>query len=84
MNGTDNKEYETLYEKLEKYSESDYYPFHMPGHKRNQRNADKSPYLYDITEFDGFDCILYQKEIIKKRIEKVSEFYKSKKKLLSD
>ncbi|MCI8826250.1 MAG: aminotransferase class I/II-fold pyridoxal phosphate-dependent enzyme [Lachnospiraceae bacterium] len=79
MNGTDNKEYETLYEKLEEYSESDYYPFHMPGHKRNQRNADKSPYLYDITEIDGFDCLHYPKEIIKKRIEKVSEFYKSKK-----
>jgi len=78
MDGKD-KEYETLYEKLEKYSESDYYPFHMPGHKRNQENADKSPYLYDITEIDGFDCLHYPKEIIKERIEKVSEFYKSKK-----
>ncbi len=79
MSGIDNKEYETLYEKLEEYSESDYYPFHMPGHKRNQRNVDKSPYLYDITEIDGFDCLHYPKEIIKERIEKVSEFYKSKK-----
>lgn len=26
---------ETLYEKLVKYAETDYYPFHMPGHKRN-------------------------------------------------
>lgn len=26
---------ETLYEKLAKYQQSDYYPFHMPGHKRN-------------------------------------------------
>ena len=26
---------ETLYEKLVKYKEADYYPFHMPGHKRN-------------------------------------------------
>lgn len=79
MDGTDKKEYETLYEKLEEYSESDYYPFHMPGHKRNQKNADKSPYLYDITEIDGFDCLHYPKEIIKERIKKVSEFYKSKK-----
>ncbi len=26
---------ERLYRKLEEYSRSDYYPFHMPGHKRN-------------------------------------------------
>lgn len=26
---------ETLYKKLVKYAETDYYPFHMPGHKRN-------------------------------------------------
>ena len=25
---------ENLYEKLRKYCGSDYYPFHMPGHKR--------------------------------------------------
>lgn len=29
------KNMETLYEKLVKYKQSDYYPFHMPGHKRN-------------------------------------------------
>ena len=23
---------QTLYEKLEEYSKSDFYPFHMPGH----------------------------------------------------
>lgn len=38
---------------LEKYSETDIYPFHMPGHKRRMhlpagRNL-------DITEIDGFD-----------------------------
>ena len=26
---------ETLYKKLVRYGQSDYYPFHMPGHKRN-------------------------------------------------
>ena len=79
MDMKDSKEYETLYEKLEEYSESDYYPFHMPGHKRNQKDADKSPYLYDITEIEGFDNLHCPEEIIKERIEKVSEFYKSKK-----
>ena len=27
---------EKLYKKLESYGKSDFYPFHMPGHKRNK------------------------------------------------
>lgn len=27
---------ERLYDKLKAYSESDFYAFHMPGHKRNK------------------------------------------------
>ena len=43
-----------LYDKLLKYRDSDYYPFHMPGHKR--KNIDfANPYEIDITEIDGFD-----------------------------
>ena len=79
MDKQDNKEYRTLYEKLEEYSESDYYPFHMPGHKRNQSGENKSPYLYDITEIDGFDNLHHPEGIIKERLEKISEFYQSKK-----
>lgn len=74
----DNKQYETLYEKLEEYSKSDFYPFHMPGHKR-QSNEEKSPYLYDITEIDGFDNLHHPEGIIKERLQKVSQCYKSKK-----
>lgn len=39
-----------LWEELENYSASDYYPFHMPGHKRWG-----DLYRYDITEIEGFD-----------------------------
>lgn len=76
-------EKETLYEKLMAYSESDYYPFHMPGHKRNKEfysEGDmKSPYLYDITEIDGFDNLHHPQEVIKERLDEVSEFYGSEK-----
>lgn len=30
---------ERLYRKLENYGKSDYYPFHMPGHKRNPESS---------------------------------------------
>lgn len=70
----------SLYEKLDGYSESDVYPFHMPGHKRQSiRKNEKSPYLYDITEIDGFDNLHHPQGIIKNRLEQVSEFYHSKK-----
>ena len=49
----------TIYEKLKKYSDSDYYGFHMPGHKRNlDLMPGMSPYKIDITEIDGFDDLL--------------------------
>ena len=56
------------------------YPFHMPGHKRTIfKEINLSPYLYDITEIDGFDNLHHPEEIIKQKLEQVSEFYKSKK-----
>ena len=43
-----------LEHKLYEYGRSDYYPFHMPGHKR-QLDCRWNPYEMDITEIDGFD-----------------------------
>lgn len=41
---------------LEAHGESDVYPMHMPGHKRNPSLlAMGAPCLLDITEIDGFD-----------------------------
>lgn len=55
-----------LYEKLLNYSKSDYYGFHMPGHKRNKNLADCNlPYDIDITEIEGFDDLHHAKGIIK-------------------
>ncbi len=46
----------TLMDRLTAYGISDYYGFHMPGHKRNMDLCGgASPYQIDITEIDGFD-----------------------------
>ncbi len=46
----------SLLESLKEYGESDFYPFHMPGHKRNPKSGELATiYKWDITEIDGFD-----------------------------
>lgn len=53
----------SLWEELIQYGESDYYPFHMPGHKRLPEEDALPPhksflsplYKCDITEIEGFD-----------------------------
>lgn len=55
-----------LYQALSDYAESDFYPYHMPGHKRNPAGGEMADYhKIDITEIDGFDN-LYQAEGILK------------------
>ncbi|MCH4193560.1 MAG: aminotransferase class V-fold PLP-dependent enzyme [Butyrivibrio sp.] len=45
-----------LYDHLLQLNESDLYPFHMPGHKRNVKaGVIKDISKIDITEIDGFD-----------------------------
>ena len=45
-----------LFEKLSAYGESDYYPCHMPGHKRRLKtDTMRELTQIDITEIDGFD-----------------------------
>lgn len=65
---------ERLYTKLKEYSESDFYPFHMPGHKRNPAitGADL-PYKIDITEIDGFDDLHHATSILKEAEERAAE-----------
>ena len=41
-----------LDEALHEYSQMDFYPFHMPGHKRRVYTEYlNNPYVVDITEF---------------------------------
>ena len=45
-----------LYERLNTYAQTESYPFHMPGHKRNPESGALSElYKIDITEIEGFD-----------------------------
>ena len=55
-----------LYKKLEAYGRSDFYPFHMPGHKRNPLAVDGDfPVERDITEINGFDNLHHAEDILK-------------------
>ena len=65
---------ELLYEKLKKYSVSDAYPFHMPGHKRRFGEM-INPYQIDITEITGFDDLHHAEGIIKECEEKAAALY---------
>ena len=65
-----------LYDRLCQYSNSDYYGFHMPGHKRNtDRFGGGLPYGIDITEIEGFDDLHHPNGILKKAQEEASRIY---------
>lgn len=66
----------TLYSKLSQYSESDYYGFHMPGHKRNRDMLKIDlPYQIDITEIEGFDDLHHAEGILKQAQKKAASVY---------
>lgn len=67
-----------LYKKLLEYGVSDYYPFHMPGHKRNMKE-EVSPFFYDITEIEGFDNLHEPQGILRIAMEEAAKFYESDK-----
>ena len=66
--------------KLKQYGESDFYPFHMPGHKRREipdgfPDGFPNPYEIDITEIDGFDNLHHAEGILKSSMEQAAEIY---------
>ncbi len=67
-----------LYENLIRYASTDYYPFHMPGHKRRMFLEEKSPYSYDITEIDGFDNLHDAQGILAVKMEEAAKLYHTK------
>ena len=71
---------ERLYRKLEEYSRADYYPFHMPGHKRRGSDigAGLDPYAIDITEIDNFDNLHHAEGIIKEAQAEAAALYGAK------
>jgi len=75
---------EHLYKKLSEYSNSDSYPFHMPGHKRQGMFLPQGDILgdisgIDITEIDGFDNLHNAESVIKDLEEEAAKIYGSSK-----
>ena len=67
---------QTLYDTLVTYSESDFYPYHMPGHKRRQDVGAASDFFrLDITEIDEFDNLHQAEGIIRQAQERASGLY---------
>ena len=51
-----------LYRRLKAYSETDEYPYHMPGHKSQVCGELPQEIMnIDITEIDGFDIYMPRK-----------------------
>lgn len=65
-----------LFSQLNAYSESDFYPYHMPGHKR--RGIGELPCelaALDITEIDGFDNLHQPEGIIREMEQQAAWLY---------
>lgn len=65
-----------LYEALAEYSRSGYYPYHMPGHKRNKEAGEMAQYYgIDITEIDGFDNLHHAEGILLEAQRRANRMY---------
>ena len=65
-----------LFEKLSAYGASDYYPYHMPGHKRRLKtDTMRELAQIDITEIDGFDNLHDAQDILKRIQEEAAAAY---------
>ena len=75
-----------LYDKLKNYSCENFYPFHMPGHKRQLSLGPAvhfpNPYSLDITEIDGFDNLHHAEGIIRNSMEWAASVYGADKNVL--
>lgn len=68
-----------IIDRLKEYSRSDFYPFHMPGHKRQIENGVglefPNPFSIDITEIDGFDNLHHAEGILSESMEWAASIY---------
>ncbi|MDO4326685.1 MAG: aminotransferase class I/II-fold pyridoxal phosphate-dependent enzyme [bacterium] len=73
----------SLLEALHVYAESDFYPLHMPGHKRQifemPMKQFKNPFGIDITEIEGFDNLHHAEGILKSCMEHAAKVYGTEK-----
>lgn len=74
---------ERLFDQLDALANSNMYPFHMPGHKRNLRESRMADfYHHDITEIDGFDNMHKPEGILRDIQTSASKMYGSDETLL--
>lgn len=67
-----------LYEALKKYAGGDFYPFHMPGHKRQLFAGAEgffNPYQMDLTEIEGFDNLHHAEGILRESMDWAASVY---------
>lgn len=66
----------SLYQALSDYAASDFYPYHMPGHKRNPAGGEMADYhRIDISEIDGFDNLHQAEGILKEAQFRANRLY---------
>lgn len=66
----------SLYEELKNYTNTNYYPFHMPGHKRHMNSEQlEDVFTLDITEIEGFDNLHCAEGILKESMEYAASVY---------
>lgn len=67
---------DTLYDKLLQNSESDVYPFHMPGHKRRLLPGfERLPFDLDVTEVEGFDNLYHATGVLQQIEEQAAQYF---------
>lgn len=67
-----------LLNRLKDYAESDFYPFHMPGHKRREDILSfPNPFAVDITEIAGFDNLHHPEGILRASMSRAARLYGS-------
>lgn len=64
-----------IYDMLLNMKNSNIYPFHMPGHKRNKLFMPPDMLNMDITEVEGADSLHNPKGVIKKSLENLSKVF---------
>lgn len=65
-----------LYRALSDYAASDFYPCHMPGHKRNPAGGEMAGYhKIDVTEINGFDNLYQAVGILKEAQLRANRLY---------
>lgn len=70
------QQHKGLYAALTEYGGSDYYPYHMPGHKRNRHSGEMAGYYgIDITEIDGFDNLHHAEGILLEAQQRANRLY---------